>query len=85
MPLIDREFVPPKKEQLNVRVDPDVMEMLNRYCAFLESGQHYVVEQALRYMFTKDRDFQTWLTTQETTEEKGKDASRSQADGRGNS
>jgi hypothetical protein len=26
-----------------------------------------VVEQALRYMFGKDRDFQNWLTAQQTT------------------
>ncbi len=71
MPLIEREFIPPKKEQLNVRVDPDVVEMLNRYAAFLNSGQRYVVEQALRYMFAKDSDFQTWLSTQETTGDTG--------------
>jgi hypothetical protein len=43
--------------------------MLLRYCTFLDSSQHYVVEQALRYMFGKDRDFQSWLTSQETTAE----------------
>ncbi len=45
-----------------VRADPDVVEMLNRDSAFLNSDQHYVVGQALRYMFAKDRDFQTWLS-----------------------
>lgn len=85
MPLIDREFIPPKKEQLNVRVDPDVMEMLNRYCVFLDSGQHYIVEQALRYMFTKDRDFQTWLSTQETTGAKAEGTPATQPNHRTNS
>ncbi len=73
MPLIDREFIPPKKEQLNTRLDPEVIGMLNRYCVFLNSSQFYVVEQALRYMFTKDRDFQTWLSTQETTGKDGEE------------
>jgi predicted transcriptional regulator len=69
MPVIEREFIPPKKEQLNIRVDPDVAQTLDHYCTFIASSQHYVVEQALRYMFGKDRDFQSWLTSQETTAE----------------
>jgi hypothetical protein len=46
MPVIEREFIPPKKEQLNIRVDPDVAQTLERYCTFIESSQNYVVEQA---------------------------------------
>ena len=64
MPLIEREFIPPKKEQLNIRLAPDVLETLNRYCVFLNSSQNYVVEQALGYMFGKDREFQAWLAAQ---------------------
>ena len=67
MPLIEREFIPPKKEQLNIRLAPDVLETLNRYCVFLNSSQNYVVEQALGYMFGKDREFQTWLATQDVS------------------
>jgi hypothetical protein len=69
MPVIEREFIPPKKEQLNVRLDPDALELLNQYCVFIESSQHYVVQQALRFMFGKDRDFQNWLSAQGTTGE----------------
>ena len=53
MPLIDPESTPVKKEQLNVRVDPSVAEMLRNYCDFLKSSsQHHVVEQLLRYAFS---------------------------------
>jgi hypothetical protein len=71
MSLIEKERVPPKKEQCHVRLDPDVMQMLNQYCIFIESSPNYVVEESLRYTFTKDRDFQNWLSTQETTREEG--------------
>ena len=69
MPLIEREFIAPKKGQLNIRVDPDVMETLERYAEFLSSGQNYVVEQALRYLFAKDRDFANWLATSRVSDE----------------
>ncbi len=76
MALIEKEFIPPKKEQFHVRLDPDLIEMLNRYAAFIESSSNYIIEQSLRHTFTKDRDFQTWLSTQETTGEDGEEAAR---------
>ena len=68
MALIEKEFVPPKKEQINVRVNPDTLEMLEEYCRFIESSQNYVVEASLRFTFNKDRAFQEWLLTNRTTE-----------------
>ncbi len=70
MPLIDAESIPLKKEQLNVRIDPTVAETLRAYCEFLNnSSQHHVVEQLLRYAFTRDREFQTWLEQRPKPEE----------------
>jgi hypothetical protein len=55
--LIAKEPPVEKKEQLNIRIDPTVGEMLRSYCEFIASGQHYVVEQALRYTFGRDKEF----------------------------
>jgi hypothetical protein len=73
MALIAKECVPPKREQINIRLNPDVREMLDEYCRFIESSQNYVVEQSLRCTFDKDRAFQEWLTHNETTAEKRKE------------
>jgi hypothetical protein len=47
--LIAKEPPVEKREQLNIRIDPTVGELLGSYCESIASGQHYVVEQALRY------------------------------------
>lgn len=73
MALIDRETPAVKKEQVNVRVDPEVAQMLRSYCEFIESGQHYVVEQALQFTFRKDKEFQAWLRRNGSTRQERKD------------
>ena len=80
MPLIDPESTPVKKEQLNVRVDPSVAEMLRNYCDFLKSSsQHHVVEQLLRYAFSRDREFQAWLEQRPAAESSATTTSKKEA------
>ena len=80
MSLIDPESAPVKKEQLNVRVHPSVAEMLRNYCEFLKSSsQHHVVEQLLRYAFSRDRDFQSWLEQRPAAESSSTAASKKEA------
>jgi len=68
MPLIDPEAHTVKKEQLNIRIDPAVAEMLRDYCEFLQgSSLHHVLEQLLRYAFSRDKDFQSWLEQHKIT------------------
>ncbi|MBM3790237.1 MAG: hypothetical protein FJW35_07775 [Acidobacteria bacterium] len=63
MPLIPVEPVPPKKEQLNLRLNPDLLALLESYCEFISSTQNYVIEQAILHVFRRDRDFREWLRT----------------------
>lgn len=72
MALIQKEFVPPKKEQISIRLNPDTLELLEQYCRFIESTANYVVEASLRLTFTKDRSFQEWLIHNRTTGGKSK-------------
>jgi hypothetical protein len=65
--LIAKEPPVEKKEQLNLRIDPAVGELLHSYCEFIDSGANYVVEQALRYTFGRDKEFQAWLKRNRTT------------------
>lgn len=67
MAIIRKEFIPPKKEQVTIRLDPDVLRRLDLYCRFIESCQNYVIEQSLEYTFNKDRDFHDWLLKNGTT------------------
>ena len=76
MALIPKEYVAPKKEQRNVRLDPATMKTLERYCEFVESSPNYVVENLLRYTFRRDREFQAWLENQPATGSDDTTASR---------
>jgi hypothetical protein len=67
MALIPKEPVLPKKEQLNIRLDPDVIVKLETYCTFIESTQNYVIQQLLLYTFRKDKEFQRYLENHGTT------------------
>jgi len=68
MPLIDPELQPVKKDQVTLRLDPDVVETLRNYCEFLNgSSLHHVVEQILRYGFARDKEFQSWLEQHKIT------------------
>jgi len=79
MALIEKEFIPPKKEQFHIRLDPELMAI--RYCIFIESGQDFVIERSLRFTLTKDRGFQTWFAAQGTTGGDGKGSSQRSAAG----
>jgi hypothetical protein len=71
--LIAKELRTQKKEQLNTRIDPEVLEMLRSYCEFVDSSLHYVVERALRYTFHKDKEFQAWLLHKRTTGDRNRE------------
>jgi hypothetical protein len=53
----------PKKErdQITIRLDRDVLQDLEQYCRYLESGRDYVLNQCLAFIFRKDKSFAMWL------------------------
>ena len=62
MPVIEPEDKPRKKALFSARVDPSAVEILRADCEFLNSSsQHHVVEQLLRYAFSRDKEFQAWV------------------------
>ena len=56
----------PKKErdQITIRLDRDVLQTLEQYCRYLESGRDYVINQCLTFIFRKDKPFSLWLASQ---------------------
>ncbi len=63
----DRKERSAQKQQLNVRLSLEVLEMLASYCRFIGGGKTYVVEECLRYTFGHDQSFQEWLSHNRTT------------------
>ena len=66
MPLINKIEKRAPKGTLSVRMDEAVKEQLDLYCSFIQSGRQHVVDQALRLLFERDADFQTWLKQRES-------------------
>src|SRR5208337_4219251 len=46
-----------------VRLDEAIAEQVDQYAAFVHASADDVVDKALNYVFSKDRDFQDFLKT----------------------
>jgi hypothetical protein len=47
----------------SVRLDESTAEQVDQYAAFVHASADDVVDKALHYVFSKDRDFQDFLKT----------------------
>ena len=60
---------PPKQPNTTVvqlRLDEEARSTLTKYAEYLESTPSHVVAEALKLVYRKDKDFQTWLSGQHT-------------------
>ena len=64
MPIIPAQPQVEQKDALSLRLDHEVHERLKQYAAFIQSPKDYVVGQALRRLFRKDKDFAAWVESQ---------------------
>ena len=55
----------PKKErdQITIRLDKEVLQTLEHYCRYLESGRDWIINQCLSFIFRKDKAFMLWLAS----------------------
>jgi predicted transcriptional regulator len=60
----------PKTTTLQVRLEEEVRHNLDRYAEFLDANPSYVVSEALKLLYRKDREFQSWLSDQHTNDHK---------------
>jgi hypothetical protein len=61
MPLL--EVVQTRQISASVRLTDSTATQVDQYAAFISASADDVVEQALAYVFSKDRDFQDFLKT----------------------
>jgi predicted transcriptional regulator len=52
---------PPRNETLQLRVEEEIKLKLSKYAEFIDSSESYVVSEALKLVFRKDSEFETWL------------------------
>jgi predicted Ser/Thr protein kinase len=51
----------PKTTTLQVRLEEEVRQNLDRHAEFLDANASYVVSEALKLLFRKDEEFKRWL------------------------
>ena len=61
MPLL--EVIQSKQVSASIRLSDSTATQVDQYAAFIRACADDVVEQALTYVFAKDRDFQEFLKT----------------------
>jgi hypothetical protein len=63
MALINKKRVTPR-ETASYKLDCSTIELVRFYSEFIGSPQEHVVNEALLYIFRKDKDFNEWLKVQ---------------------
>ena len=61
MSLINKKLVTPR-ETASYKLDCSTIELVRLYSEFIGSPQEHVVNEALLFIFRKDKDFKEWLT-----------------------
>src|SRR5579871_636510 len=61
MPLIPTQQTLEQKDTLSLRLEREIHERLRQYAEFIQSPKDYVIGQALRRLFRKDKEFAAWL------------------------
>ena len=61
MPLL--EINQSRQVSASIRLDATTATMIDQYAAFIHASADDVVDKALNYVFSKDRDFQEFLKT----------------------
>jgi predicted transcriptional regulator len=54
----------PKTTPVQLRLDDEARATLTKYAKFLDSTPSYVVTEALKLLYRKDKEFQSWLAGQ---------------------
>jgi hypothetical protein len=68
MPLL--EVIQTRQVSASIRLDEATATHVDRYAAFIHATADDVVDKALNYVFSKDRDFQEFLKTPQAAQVK---------------
>ena len=61
MALLKAPSKQPKATTLQVRLEEEVRNNLDKYTEFIDANASYVVSEALKLLFRKDDEFKCWL------------------------
>ena len=61
MALLKAPSKQPKTTTLQVRLEEEVRNILNKCAEFIDANASYVVSEALKLLFKKDEEFKRWL------------------------
>ena len=56
----------PKTMVVQLRLDEEARLKLTKYAEYLDCSPSHVVTEALKLVYRKDKDFQSWLSSQHT-------------------
>ncbi len=60
MALLKAPSKQPKTSTLQVRLEEEVRNNLDKYAEFIDANPSYVVSEALKLLFKKDNEFNRW-------------------------
>ena len=63
MPSYIPKQIKPIRERIEAKLDRELIVELEQYCQYLESDRDYIIGQALRVAFRKDKGFAQWQQT----------------------
>jgi hypothetical protein len=66
MPVLKAPPKQPKTAVVQLRLDDEARLNLTKYAEYLECSPSHVVTEALKLVYRKDKDFQSWLAGQHT-------------------
>ena len=66
MPILKAPPKQPKTMVVQLRLDEEARRKLAKYAEFLDCSPSYVVTEALKHVYNKDKEFQSWLSGQHT-------------------
>ena len=70
MALIEKKNVPPR-ETASYKLESKTVQLVRCYSEFIGSPQEHVVNQALLFVFRKDKEFADWLKANKPEMETG--------------
>ena len=56
----------PKTTVVQLRLDDEARSTLTKYAEYLECSPSHVVSEALKLVYRKDKEFQSWLSGEQT-------------------
>src|SRR5215468_8481268 len=66
MPVLKAPPKQPKTTVVQLRLDGEARMKLTKYAEFLDCSPSYVVTEALKLVCNKDKQFRSWLSSQQT-------------------